>query len=1247
MDEEDYQSLRIAPDGPITRIEVFLDEDSGQKVVFWDDIEFQFPGIRCVKNGDIAISFARDSKRRRIEPLCIKYQPGIILDVILTSQTITSNGTPHSQHSSNNSDQFSTATVTTTRSVTNSSNDRTSQSQGQELAIVSSYTNLSINTFSCGSDKPVDSSERSLMTMTPDIDSDIGLEASGTDSIDIQSAAIVASSPPSPPGADVAANQLVPQIQSTLETSAHLFGHFEQSIKSGQLHQAESIKQEIRTAFIILQSEMAKNQELQLHMLELQQTAADMQQRMMHMQQQALDRLAVIQSRVQAVLTQTYELHEYPIPRLFIVLPKETQRRDRIISPFSTRFRLYFLCECGEHTKGQQQHQDQQQNWSTDASPLSASSGGSRMASHHIHLAKHEGYDLDRPNEFFRKYGSHILTLLQMLKYGIIAAGILVPPLAQLGLIEGIDKVQSGMGSSESALEPKVDLAIQYLEAFSSGLIEAGDGANNNNNDQNNRCGSQAADDFMATYQQTTEKQAHELEALEGADLRHLRSFLKFKDESKILGNLYRIVTNEGHVKWVCLDHYRENYRDSAVKQFKDAVAVNGGFFDDATGKVQIRLSSSSVAKQFFESLEKAKFIQELEMTLCWETTLEDLRMLRDTMKKSNVISLTLDLCNTVGPSRDILNRSRRYDPILQMMANTKLHIFSLKRCDGFWSRLTKSMTTALHSSPSSSSTAIQLRALSIQGAVENWKTDQHRLDDLIRSCPRLTELKLQCLDIDATFEVIKNATQGFHSLRVLHLTVNQFGQQEQVDITIAQPQAEISSIIIESNQKQCTNLVNSGLVEKLVLYYDFDLRTQPAHLKRIVQENKNLAHLETRCMVQDFVSVFAVMQDACGHHASLKYLELQDNCGRNKVVSETPHDPQAIQLHLTGFESTGREEILRAFGWALREIPLGFQLTTELAQGLEEGLQRQVSVLRSIHANITNLTEPCLDSLARVIQLTRSTLQNVDILVWQHQVYNQDLSTMVLAQFIIKISSQVTRLNLHAYNMSKLLSDLAIAAIRLSTTVAPPTQTQVSATMSLGRRVTTVARQSNNGIMVEFPVGTPVARSATTIRKPAAVITSNTLPLTMPMLQELELLTMADRFGKMTHCQINNSHLQWLLIPLSAPSLRAVKLGYMDILTDGWTAVLQNLHLATIVTLNLKGMNIWDGQVRVLIECLTNAQAKVEAQVQREMKVEREWPNLPLKELTIEGSLITEPVLAGLEAQVHRIVPGCRVAAR
>lgn len=58
-------------------------------------------------------------------------------------------------------------------------------------------------------------------------------------------------------------------------------------------------------------------------------------------------------------------------------------------------------------------------------------------------------------------------------------------------------------------------------------------------------------------------------EVLEGAELRRMDMFLKSKDENKVLGNLYRTVTTKGHVKWVCIDHYRQNYQEKAAKLFR------------------------------------------------------------------------------------------------------------------------------------------------------------------------------------------------------------------------------------------------------------------------------------------------------------------------------------------------------------------------------------------------------------------------------------------------------------------------------------------------------------------------------------------------------------------------------------------------------------------------------------------------------------------------------------------------------
>ncbi|KAI8601549.1 hypothetical protein EDD21DRAFT_374177 [Dissophora ornata] len=1199
MDEK-YQSFRVAPDGPHIRIEASTDEGTGMDIVFWDDIEFQFPGIHCVMHGDIAVSFARDSKRQRIEPRCIKYHPGIVLDVVLSNNTslgpILRNSSDnsvnslyiHSPHGSENHSPF----------------DR-----DQELA--QSLTSLSVNT----SYIPGDDAGQQFLVETPDgiPKTPSGISRSPSTFRASGNSAGGRSSTPATP----TTSQLIPQIQSTLQTSAQLFGHFEQSIKSGQLHQAESIKQEIRTSFLNLHTEMARNQELQLQMLEMQQTSAEMQQKMLQMQKQALDRLAVIQNRVQAVLTQTYELHEYPIPRLFIVLPRETQRRDMVLNPFTSRFRLYFLCECGDHARQLQQpvqhHQQQstplqnyQASWGSGSttsvesgSSYSTSASGPRMATHNIHLAKHDGYDLDRPNEFFQKYGAHILTLLQMLKYGVIVAGIVVPPLAHLKLIDGIDNVQNKLEFVESSIEPKVDYAIQYLETLTCNFNNTKEQV-----DSIDRNTADATDPNRGRAWDRPQNAVHELEALEGADLRHLSTFLKINDESKVLGNLYRTVTNEGHVKWVCLDHYRENYHEAAVNQFRDIVAVNFGRFEEAAGKVHVSLSSAMIAKQFYAALERAKFIQELSLALDWETALDDLRTLRDTIRKTNVVILKLDFCSTQGPARDLFNRNRRFDPVLQMMANTKLQALYLVRCDGFWSRLTKTVASAT----ASMSSAIQLRVLSVQGAIENWKVEQQRVEDLLRNCPRLVDLKLRCSDIDAAFTMVKNATSGFRHLQNLELSVTQADQQELVEIMVAQPQAEIASVVITTNKKPYTQLVFSGHVRKLVLCREFDLATEGDALKRIILENKLLFEVGILCSVNEFLPVYDLIATSCEYNKCLKHIEVMDSTAQNKIWTSDPQDPQGTHLELLGPDSSGREEILRAFGWALKKIPGGLCFTSGLLQGLHNAIRAKGSCLQRLHADITTLDEESLDLLTRVTQLSEMTLTKVNVIVDADQSQYRELATTSLSRFIIRMSPHITRLQLHTFGLSQFLASLSSVA------------SEQSAASSLARTFT-ISGRGNTGA-VTFPLAKPALANV----------------IAMPLLQELDIQPLNDSHGTMLHCQINPPHIQWLQIPLASPSLRIIKLGFFDLLKDDWTALLQSLRFDTLEMLTLQGTNISDNQARQLFEHLSNAAQHPTESIGGGIRA------VSLKKLRIYGSLITSHVRDGIAQQLRIIIPDCEV---
>jgi len=414
---------------------------------------------------------------------------------------------------------------------------------------------------------------------------------------------------------------------------------------------------------------------------EMQKVLDAKQDEMKELQIQALDRLALLQKSVKALLTQTYELHEYPIPRLFIVLPEDSSSWNPL-DLLSNKFRLYFLCECGEHTK------------STNT-----------KIPHHIHLAKHEGYELARPTEFFQRYGPYVLTILQMLKYSLTVAGVAVPALTQLIRPDDVEKVKEGLKSLTNTLEPGVNQAIEYIEKVT-------------------------ADQGQAVVELSEQMDSNE--ALEGADLRQLESILKTKDEHRVLGKLYRTVTGEGHVKWVCIDHYRENYHEKATKAFRDAVAALHGVFDENVGRVEVILRSKVQADQFYQDLEKARLVYELKIHLDWETSQGDFKRLRNALPKTSVGVLELNLRDTDGPTSDRLNRSQRYDPIIGIMRHPSIQSFAIRGPLNFSRR--SSVLSRDDEFPN-------LRHLDVD--LYEWEDDIPGINSLINKSPNLSSLAL------------------------------------------------------------------------------------------------------------------------------------------------------------------------------------------------------------------------------------------------------------------------------------------------------------------------------------------------------------------------------------------------------------------------------------------------------------------------------------------------------------------------
>ncbi|KAF9965767.1 hypothetical protein BGZ70_004153 [Mortierella alpina] len=225
-------------------------------------------------------------------------------------------------------------------------------------------------------------------------------------------------------------------------------------------------------------------------------------------QQLMMDRLALIQRKAEAILVQNYELLEYTIPRLFIV-PPETSTPWDPSSTLITRFRLRFICECGEHTRA----------------------AGSTIP-HHLHLAKHEGYVISKPTAFFEKYGPFLMLMLEMLKFGANVAGIVVPALLSLKVVDTLDSTLTAVSSTTARIIKGVDYSLAYLEHHL----------------RNTTCVN--GDEDAEPSLQDRASYLNGVEGLEGTDLRQLGSFLSVNNADNLLGDLIRVTTDRGHVKW-------------------------------------------------------------------------------------------------------------------------------------------------------------------------------------------------------------------------------------------------------------------------------------------------------------------------------------------------------------------------------------------------------------------------------------------------------------------------------------------------------------------------------------------------------------------------------------------------------------------------------------------------------------------------------------------------------------------------
>ncbi|KAG0263852.1 hypothetical protein BG011_007940 [Mortierella polycephala] len=417
------------------------------------------------------------------------------------------------------------------------------------------------------------------------------------------------------------------------------------------------------------------------------------QHRIIELQYQTRDMVSNLERKVQVVLTQTFELHEYSSPRLFIVLPEISYQGINpasILNSFATtKFRLFFLCECGPHTQP-----------------------AGQFKTNHIHIAKHEGYEITRPTEFFRKYGPHVLRLLRAIKYGVSVAGMVVPSLPSLGSIDlpqsvadDLDERMAGVIHLLSVKPEAADVSIQ--ETCSTDLGDR-------------LLGMDTRGDILGREETFV--------PLEGADLRLLDSFVRKKDKERTLGNLFRTVDDHGHVRWICSDHHNSTYLQHHDQEFERAVNHSHGQYDKHHGTVSVVLSSDN-AEAFMSAMKRARGLTELDVHL-YDFGYSVLKNLGEALVATNISKLTL-ACSEYWDIDLMSLGKRKLRAILKIIVESKVRHFHFKFIKGLFRAPGIQVPKDLPA----------IRSLELTGIC--LKDDHSVLKEMLQACRNMSVLRL------------------------------------------------------------------------------------------------------------------------------------------------------------------------------------------------------------------------------------------------------------------------------------------------------------------------------------------------------------------------------------------------------------------------------------------------------------------------------------------------------------------------
>ncbi|KAF9358411.1 hypothetical protein BGX26_001813 [Mortierella sp. AD094] len=606
------------------------------------------------------------------------------------------------------------------------------------------------------------------------------------------------------------------------------------------------------------------------------------------------EQLQDLRVRLGKILSQTPTLHESPVPRLFIILPKDASDWDPN-DIHGNHFQLYYLCDCGHHT--------QPALPSTVTSSILTSilktTGSTTKMEHRLHLAAHIGYPLHNSYAFLKTYGIQILSLLQMFRYGVEVAGYEVPSMENLAKETEV--------ANSPALSEGIEVALyRTIEMIKRVLEHSGDTIPRTDLDHS------SFDDSLSFRNQVYE---YDLNYFTTA-VDPVVPYGPYANYSNTNGGLYRIIAVDGTVRWVCYDHYVPFVRTKESPGLQMCIALNQGLYNDRKGSLQIVLRDCSNARFLYSELAKTQSILELSVSLEWSVSQKDLKeFVRALEQNTNIVSVSLS-CTKPGPKISFLNRGKRPDPILQLLGLTRLRSFTIGAIDGF---LNRACVVPWFS---------QIRSLSLMEFMD-WSDQGSQLSVLFRNCPKLMELNLGCKILDLAFVTVQQTLETLNAAQQNQFQRLRLNTMEAETVQVDYSRSRVVSMDLAVIMRQFPEFaISYQAIRKLTFVGVVDATTENEYkelLEMVIRTQPHLTDIRMNVAPQLFRPTYEFIRGLCltarEKFAPIRSLILTQDLSTLTVNNIL--DPTSVALSLKSYMSQAPNvltTLLKDFGYAMVE---------------------------------------------------------------------------------------------------------------------------------------------------------------------------------------------------------------------------------------------------------------------------------------------------------------------------------------